>query len=383
MRARLPTITRALALTCLLVGCSGGTPLPSPAEHPPTFCEASIASDAFRDTLSDLDNIGAVETWPGYRLDEHDIVFEWLGDESHCFAHWSRGEVVTVAEHTQAMQLMLGIFGFLITDFGDKDSHERMGGFLVGNVPASILASLRARDAKAALAWVMNPEHMLAEHPLGAAMADAPRLWRSFLIAHESVHVNLQFARMFGEDTRHDYPSWSIQPERAALVATCFEDEAARALHDEEMAANANAVREIFAGNVDEARAHARRFIQLRRERYAALGEARVPGQNGTHHTCEEAEAIWELDEGLADYVAARALIEGGVAEPEWFIERISTRDSQDASFYYSGSGQLVFLWRLNALESAASAILTSERARDGIFGQFERTLSRTDAPTN
>ncbi|MFK8001663.1 MAG: hypothetical protein AB8H86_18865 [Polyangiales bacterium] len=364
---------------CLLVACSRATPV----ELPPTFCEAQTASVAFRETLRDLNNISTVETWPGYRLDGHDIVFEWLGDESHCFAHWSRGEVVTVAEHTQPMQLMLGIFGFLITDFGDKAPEDRMGGFLVGDVPASILASLHARDAKAALAWVMNPEHMLADHPLGAAMADNPRLWRNFLIAHESVHVNLQFARMFGEDTRHDYPSWSIQPDREALVATCFENEVARALHDEEMATNASAVREIFAGNVDEARAHARRFIQLRRERYAVLGGAKVRGQHGTNHTCEEAEAIWELDEGLADYVAVRALIEGGVAEPEWFIERISARDSQDASFYYSGSGQLVFLWQVNALESAASAILVSERPEDGIFGQFERTLSRADATTN
>lgn len=322
--------------------------------------------------------MSGTEAWPGYRLSEHDVVFEWLGDDTHCFAHWSQGEVVVVAGHAQPMQLMLGIFGFLITDYADKSEAERMGGFLVGDVPPSILASLRERSATAALAWVMNPEHILADHPLGDAMAENPRLWRAFLIAHESVHVNLQFARMFGGDTRYEYPSWSVQPDRAALVATCYEHESARALHEQEMVENADAVRDVFAGRVDEGRAHAQEFIRLRRQRYAALGEATVPGQNGTQHSCEEAEAIWELDEGLADYVAARALIEGGVAQPDWFIERITERENLDASFYYSGSGQLIFLWKLSpgTLDETLSAIVASERPQDAIFGQFARALT-------
>jgi hypothetical protein len=365
------------ALAWVLVACSGGNTRPSTPDEPASMCEAELTSEAFRETLADLERMGRIETWPDYRLGDHDIIFEWLGEDSHCFAHWSQGEVVAVADQAEPMHLMLGIFGFVITDYADKSAEQRMGGFLVGDVPPSIIASLRAQNAKAALAWVMNPEHILAEHPLGAAMAEDPRLWRAFLIAHESVHVNLQFARMFGGDTRHDYPSWAVQPDRAALIATCFEGESARALHDQEMTENADAVREIFAGREDEAREHARRFAELRRERYAALGDARVPGQADVQHTCEQAEAIWELDEGVADYVAARELIEGGIAEPTWFIDRIRERNSQDASFYYSGSGQLVFLWKLDPelLEQTLGAILRSERPEDGIFGQFEQLL--------
>lgn len=358
----------ALAVCFVGLGC-GAAPA---AQTPPattergTECAAQFASEAFATLTSDLQRLSEVEAWPGYRLASHDFLFEWLDGERACVAHWSKGEVVSAEPTPGPMHVMLRYFGFLLTDFANRPLDQRLGGLFVGDVAPHVITSLRQQDANAALVWVMNPD---ADGLDASPESTLPRL---FLLAHESVHVHLQFARMFAGDERYTYPAWAVQPDRPALIERCFENELGRALHDAELAANALGVSAALRG--EDPTPHAREFISARLRRYQALEGVVVPGQNGAEHSCAQAEAIWELEEGGADYIALRSMLEAGIDEAEAFaVDRVTGRTSGDADFYFTGAGQLLMLWRADpdAMSARLTRLAESERPEDGIFLLF------------
>jgi hypothetical protein len=69
------------------------------------------------------------------------------------------------------------------------------------------------------------------------------------------------------------------------------------------------------------------------------LADVRVARADGTPGTCAEAEAIMELEEGIADWASWTVLYDLGLASRESLIRRY--RAIQDDAFYLTGAMQL------------------------------------------
>lgn len=80
-------------------------------------------------------------------------------------------------------------------------------------------------------------------------------------------------------------------------------------------------------------------FLERREARYAALADVEVPLHDGANGSCAEAEAIMELEEGVADYASWVPLFERGIASREQLFQRY--RAQQSEWFYVTGAMQL------------------------------------------
>ncbi len=374
MPLRVALVALLLIVTAAL-GCRAHVAAAEPVGDA-TGCERELASPPFRALLSDLGEArNAPEVWPDYRLADSDLLLEWRGEDASCVAHWSAGEIVAVARASTPVASPMGPFGFVITDRARAPEAERFG-FLTGDVPEPIVASLRERGARGALHWVVNTEEVAEGFPTDPATR---RGVTHYLLHHESAHVHLMFLPMFGQGGPHGRPAWAVQPDKSELVARCYQAEPIRELFARERAAIADAVAAVESSDGALVAQHARDFTELRAQRHAVLSEVRVPSQRGTEVSCAEAEAVWELDEGGAEYVALATLSAIGIPLPADQRPSERIRSSTDnAPYYYTGAGQLLVLRHLlgDQMPEVLRAITTSTGAADGIHGQFKRVAA-------
>lgn len=367
-------------LSLVTLACRAHAPVnpneePSAAKQP--TCADRLAEPETLALLEDLRSAAdAPEVWPDYHLARGDLLLEWLGDGHHCIAHWSRGEIVEVARAETPIQTPLGIYGILLTDLAQASEAERFG-FLAGNVPDAIVRSLRERDAYGALVWVVNTEKVAADFAPDEA---TKRILTEYFLHHESAHVHLLFAPLFGKGN-HPRPTWAVQAKESEILARCYEAEGVKDTFARERAALADAVAAIEADDTAAVRRHSLEFIAYREQRYEALKSVRVPTQKQGEVSCAEAEGVWEIDEGGADYIAIATLQAAGIPLPgdQSAAERIRT-DKSNEPYYSTGAGQLLVLRHLFPEDflGIIRTTLNSTSFAGGIHGVLAERLGRT-----
>ena len=114
-----------------------------------------------------------------------------------------------------------------------------------------------------------------------------------------------------------------------------------------------------------------------RRARYALLDTTTVATAEGGM-SCEDAEAVWELTEGSAQWVGSQTSYAASVSTLDSI--RAGFVGGSNLPFYTSGSFQL---WALDALLGrerfleATRGITRSKSPAGGIFGAFVRHTTR------
>jgi hypothetical protein len=370
---------RALVLAALLIimnACRSAAQDLVTTASATTQCGAELAGSEFRDTLHDLEATGGVEAvWPDYRLGNHDILFEWQGDAKGCVAHWSKGRIIAATQTTRPIALSTPMFGFLVTELGQASLNDRWGGFLTGEVPPQMLDSLRSVGAQTALVLLFNMERVDAT--FGAQSAQERRFTRNYLLHHESAHVNLWLPHVVQQTARYPWPIWSKQSGKQELVTRCYGAASLKGTFENERAALAESVRAAFAGDVVNARSAAAAFIGLRQQRYALLERESVRLGKDATLSCPDGEAVWELDEGGADFIAMSTLQSVKLWEREEILERIFQGTSVEP-YYHFGAAQLLVLRLLlpEKMDGILREIVGSKNPSDGIHGQFVRNLA-------
>jgi hypothetical protein len=199
---------------------------------------------------------------------------------------------------------------------------------------------------------------------------------RFLWVVHETFHLNSQFPTWLDQVPRYAWPAWDRQPSRPELAARCYGGKDAP-LAAEERAALVGAFdalhrRSDTAGGC----AAIRSFLDARRRRYAALADIRVSAANGTIG-CDSAEAIMELEEGSADYIAAATVLDLGLMS----LDQIATgfRQPLVEPFYGHGSMQLLVMRRLlgaEAMRAVTDRIAASADASGSITGELTRAVA-------
>lgn len=374
---RPPALIGSLLLLLLFPACRGHSRTGGPGSEAEgtRSCADRLAEPGTVQLLEELRRVRAVaEVWPDYHLSQRDLILEWVEGDHACLAHWSRGEIVTVTRAEAPVQTPLGIFGILLTELAQASEAERFG-FLAGNVPDPIVRSLKSRGARGALVWVVNTERAAPDFAKDPAQR---RSLTHYFLHHESAHVHLLFAPLFGLDDRHPRPRWAVQAQEPALLARCYEAAPARDLFARERATLADAVAATEVDDASAVRRHVAAFTELRRERYAALQGVRVPTQNGAELSCADAEAVWEIDEGGAEFIALTTMraLEVPLPANVSASERIRA-DRANEPYYYTGAGQLLVLRYLApaALPGDLRALMTSAEPEGGLYGLLCKRL--------
>jgi hypothetical protein len=179
-----------------------------------------------------------------------------------------------------------------------------------------------------------------------------------------------------GQRGRYRWPSWDVQPDRRGLVQQCYNGTPeVTAAHRRELQLLLAAWDSLSSSPESRSRGLdlARQFIGARRDRYALLTSISLSSPVGSV-TCERAENIMELEEGLPQWMSYATLARAGLMDP-----RRAGRSASEA-FYVSGTFQLWILQHLlgsDGMRSLSEEITRAAGPEGALFPRFVETVSK------
>jgi hypothetical protein len=366
--------SRAL-LVAAAAGCGGGTaPVKAPAPTTPA-CDAYFGSEPVTTLLGQLGRLDQVRPiWGSYRPADQPVVLVGPAHpaEPTCALIWKQGAEVERLALDGPVQIPIQIYWFHSTVQAGPDALPEFAGIgraMQGTQPQ--LAAALARhgiERTVILRTDFDPAVLPA---LGVELDDhyySLALMRLLWILHESFHLQSQFPTWLDQEAPQPWPAWDRQPDRDAVVETCYGGVEA-ALASAEHAALRDALDDPCAG--------AAAFLAERFRRHAGLGDASVTSPVGPM-TCPVAEAVMELEEGVADYLAVEAALDRELMTPAQSLAAFDARVLPP--FYGYGRVQLQVLERLigrDAMLAETAALATSASPDEGITGVLTRNVKR------
>ena len=342
-------------------------------------CATVMAAPEVANLKFALDAIAAVPpVWSDYTLANHPVVFIAQSADTlapACVAIWRQAQPPVVLPLPRGVRLATPLYGMWNGDPIGADATANVGiAAALSAVPIELEDALRALGESRA---VLLPAPLRLDElgAFGAALKSMgidPTLMLAQLAVHESYHLHSQFPTWLGQPKRYDWPAWDVQPDRAALVAKCYQgSDAVTAAHEREFGHlnDARAALESDAGAADittRVRDAARAFVAARRERYALLDGVTIDSPAGPM-TCAHAEDVMELEEGAPQWIAYSTAIRAGL------MDMAKVGRAANEPFYVTGPLQLWILERLvgaEAMLNVTGEITRSAGPSGAIFGR-------------
>jgi hypothetical protein len=307
--------------------------------------------------------------WKGYRPESANYIFIVPGPEKKpCAALWRAGAVTAVFELSTEPELSTALYGFVFPD--DAANKGVLSSF---RQPPELRRQLEALGVQQAILLPIDGDQRLKLTLSSQELFD--------MAVHEGFHAYAQFPTWGNFDSPHRWPAWSTpQPNRLVLATRCYgsSDPLEPRLTEERNALVRAAMTAVTGGPVETICGDAKAFIAERQSRWSKLASISVPAEAGNKEmSCGEAEAIMELNEGVADFVSWLTAHQIGVVQDEQLRRRF-TAGLRDLS-YVTASMQLVVLRRLleDGFLDATSRVSTSTSWDSGsIFSILEAQVS-------
>src|SRR5262245_41461991 len=258
-------------------------------------CEAVRENVKLQAVVAQLEKLAKLESpfWSGYRPESASYIFLVPGPaKQSCGVLWRDGKLTTI-EFEVAPRMSTPLYGYLTptpapdTYLVSPNSYPQ---------PDSVPVQLHTIGVQRA---VFLPLEGLPFELGSAEQFD--------LSVHEAFHVHVQLPTWSGLDSPHRWPTWDRQPDRPSVGPLCYGSSDPQKLNitsERDHLINA-AMTALSKGETEGVCMSARAFVQERRKRWAQLGGVRVPtGTSFEPLSCEHAEAIMELEEGVPDFVA-------------------------------------------------------------------------------
>lgn len=342
-----------LALATLSISAANASPA----------CDAFANSDAVAKFEAKYALLATMpySLWDDYRPETHTVILTSLKTNADCAVVLKAGTRTDVLTLDLPLTMGNGLYDFQ---------------FIGGNEHPGIQNFLRTTGVPRVLLLNLDGTKLAIPEPNAIRMG-----YNHFdldLTVHEGFHLNLMFAKMFKHPGAGAWPEWDHQPSRDKLGGLCYSSPKAKPLFDIEMKALVRAVKLALVDRRPDLAINAgREFIQRRAERYAALADVRVPSHSVAEGiSCAQAEAIMELEEGMADFLGVGTIHKLGLINDSQALEHVAV-DSGDSSFYRFGSGQMLLVHALKGAEISeiTGRIARSKSWEDGVHAEFKKAL--------
>lgn len=319
-------------------------------------CDFLITSSKVKGLLSSLQSEMQVkESWQNYRLSQNPVVLLELGKNQNCGILVLNGQIVSTIHSVLNLKLGNNAYGFL------KDGKSL--GDELGDTPAS-LADLGVTTA---LFWNLD----------FAWPAEIPAGFQLGLMAHEGFHL-------FRQGTQNAWPQWptdrgqfSSSAIRKELVQKCYNGTPdITVLADQELQSLVSASRAAVVGDINGARSSAHNFTQARVSRYKLLKNTEVNLNGNSSISCPDAEASFEFNEGIPDYVFYATSLNSSQIDFETLVSFLISQYQPSEfreSYYAFGGLQLLTLSKLVPdFVGFQKSLLSSTTPSEGIFSKFQ-----------
>jgi hypothetical protein len=373
-------------LGTVFLGCAPASPAQVAVRSPPpttSACDAFFGSASMTRLVGYLARLPEIKVplWTTYRAERHPAVL--LGPAHPaaptCALVQAGDREVARAALDEPVTVQTGIFGFYTAAAPGPRALPEIAG--LGAVMRAATPGLRALLARHALDRAMlqrvdfDPGLLTALGVDPTRYVDTREVLPFLWIVHETFHLHAQFPTWLDQPTAYAWPAWDRQPDRAALVKTCYGGADGQGVAGERAALRSAFVALHSRGDRSAGCAAARSFVAMRENRYRANAASRVASGAGDVG-CDVAEAVMELEEGVPDYIARGTALELGLLS----VERMLYAYDHPITplFYQFGGFELLVINEL--LGAAAMPALTAQIAastdhRGGVFGTLTRTV--------
>lgn len=341
-------------LAFLLVGACGSTAPAEPtlaAPPAPEVCASFTNSPRLRNVASLLEGQEGHDFWPNYAPEENTVVFLGAEGERGCAVVRSAGTSTTL-ELPAPLALPTPVYWFYM-NVDPAVAAEPLRGFAAAMALGreDLTDVLQEKGIGRALLINIDTGTEALTSPETDAAFDGIEENLAFMVLHESVHLNLQYPVWFDQgDANGVWPSWDAQPDLATVLQDCYG--LAESAQEAEWEALRSALRE--GESLDS-------FFAAR-DRRRSTRTTTIEDFRGASHSCREAEAIVELEEGGADFIAFRTAVTLGWVTRDEMLAYLDLR-WRAAPHYAFGLAQLWLLQERGGLD--AEALTTPESLRE------------------
>ncbi|MGZ5221115.1 MAG: hypothetical protein ACXWC7_13595, partial [Chitinophagaceae bacterium] len=269
---------------------------------------------------------GMAPVWREYNLGDASFILD-AGQTSkghHCLGLWKKGKAVSYARLRNTISMLTPIYSYYLNYKG------------IDSIPKDRYFTT-AKNAPAFKQWMdeMNVEsavYLLVD--FSKLPFTVPSIVKVQIAIHESFHTEVMLRYWFTK--KGHWPKWDRQPDRQGVQSCYTFNDSARTFIQKELVILSNMVEALLDGKKDKTCSLGNEYVRAREERYNRIKSVKVKFEDGSGGDCRTAEAIMELEEGLADYGSWTLLYNTGKVSKEALLGRY--RAMQNDHFYLSGN---------------------------------------------
>lgn len=297
------------------------------SEKPCCECDSLWKKPDISEFVQILENAASKKTvvWPGYHLSDATIVVS-AGQTSkgvHCLGLWKNGKAISFAQLKNTLQMLTPLYSYYLR-YKDMESIPDEQYFTTPKNAAAFENWMKEMNVTSAVYLPVD----FSKLPF-----KVPALVKVQLAIHEAFHVEVMLKYWYTK--KGPWPKWDKQPDRKEVQICYTYDDSSRTMIQEELGILADMVEALLDDKRVKACSLGKRYLAERENRYEKLQGVKTKLADEKEGDCRTAEALFELEEGLADYASWTILFNMGIASRDNLLKRY--RAFQNDHFYLSG----------------------------------------------
>ncbi len=289
-------------------------------------CDSLWAKPIVNDFVSILEKttVSNHTVWKDYKLGDGYYVLNagQINDTIHCLGLWKAGKPISYKCSKDVPKMLTPLYSYYLNYKNIKEIDSTLFG-TYKSAPdfSSWMKSNRVETAV----------YMPTDFP--KFPFKIPVLMKTQLAIHEAFHIDIMLRYWY--TGKGYWPKWDKQPDRAATQSCYTENESTQKLIEEEQNTLSLLIEALFDDKKPEAIALGHKFLKTREIRYTILKEKQIKLDDEVYGDCKTAEAIMEIEEGIADYASWVKMYDIGVASRSDLLKRYQAE--QKDKFYLTG----------------------------------------------
>ena len=289
-------------------------------------CDSLWAKPVTKDFVTLLEKTTSSNhpVWKDYNLGDGAFVLNagQTNDSTYCLGLWKKGKAISYKCSKDVPKMLTPLYSYYL----DYKTTKEIDSTLFGTYKKAPKFSSWMKSNNVEIAVYMPTD--FPKFPF-----KIPAKTKTQLAIHEAFHIEVMLRYWY--TGKGYWPKWDNQPDRTGVQSCYTENESTQKLIEEEQKTLSLLIEALLDNKKSEAIMLGNRFLKTREARYNILKEKQIKLKDGIYGNCETAEAIMEIEEGIADYASWVKMYDIGVVSRSDLLQRYNAK--QKDRFYLTG----------------------------------------------
>lgn len=289
-------------------------------------CDSLWSKPAAKDFVTLLEKTTSSNhpVWKDYNLGDGAFVLNagQTNDSTYCLGLWKKGKAISYKCSKDIPKMLTPLYSYYLNYKNTKE------------IDSTLFGTYKKAPEFSSWMKINNIEtavYMPTDFP--KFPFKIPAKMKTQLAIHEAFHINIMLRYWY--TNKGFWPKWDKQPDRAGVQSCYAENESTQKLIEEEQNTLSFLIESLLDNKKSEAIVLGNKFLKIRETRYNILNDKQIKLNDDVYGDCKTAEALMEIEEGIADYASWVKMYDIGVASRSDLLKRY--RAKQKDRFYLTG----------------------------------------------